>query len=69
MKVFSFGDVSMKDIVPVENMKTTSSKIEVLPQVIDLYSAKIFLQGNKTVFRIDAAITCKYNDRWQRLIH
>lgn len=41
------GDVSMKDIVPVENMKTTSSKIEVLPQAIDLYSAKIYKIGKK----------------------
>ncbi len=41
------GDISMKDIVPVENMKTTSSKIEVLPQAIDLYSAKIYKIGKK----------------------
>lgn len=41
------GDISMKDIVPVENMKMTSSKIEVLPQAIDLYSAKIYKIGKK----------------------
>lgn len=41
------GNVCLKDIVPVENMKTTSSKIEVLPQAIDLYSAKIYKIGEK----------------------
>lgn len=41
------GEVSMKDIVPVENIKTTSSKIEVLPQAIDLYSAKIYKIGKR----------------------
>lgn len=30
---------------------------------------RVFKKGNKTAFRIDVAITCKYNDRWQRLIH
>ncbi len=29
----------------------------------------IFKQGNKTVFSIDLAITCKYNNCWHRLIH
>lgn len=42
-----YGDVTIKDIVPFENMKTTSSKIEVLPQAIDLYSAKIYKIGKK----------------------
>lgn len=41
------GDITMKDIVPTENMKTTSSKIEVLSQAIDLYSAKIYKIGRK----------------------
>ncbi len=41
------GDISLKDIVPVENMKSTSSKIEVLPQAIDLYGAKIYKIGEK----------------------
>lgn len=41
------GDITIKDIVPTENMKTTSSKIEVLPQAIDLYSAKIYKIGEK----------------------
>ncbi|MDE6517931.1 MAG: hypothetical protein K2L18_08810 [Acetatifactor sp.] len=41
------GDISIKDIIPVENMKTTSSKIEVLPQAIDIYSAKIYKMGKK----------------------
>lgn len=41
------GDISMKDIVPVENMKSTSSKIEVLPHAIDLYSAKLYKIGKK----------------------
>lgn len=40
-------DIDMKDIVPVENMKTTSSKIEVLPQAIDLYAAKMYKIGEK----------------------
>lgn len=41
------GDVVADDIVPVENLKTTSCKIEVLPQAIDLYSAKIYKIGAK----------------------
>ena len=41
------GDITMKDIVPTENMKTTSSKIEVLPQALDLYSAKMYKIGKK----------------------
>lgn len=41
------GKVTIKDIVPCENMKTTSSKIEVLPLAIDLYSAKIYKIGEK----------------------
>ena len=41
------GTVNMEDIVPVENMKTTSSKIEVLPQAIDLYAAKMYKIGEK----------------------
>lgn len=41
------GTITKKDIVPVENMKTTSSKIEVLPSAIDLYSAKIYKIGEK----------------------
>lgn len=41
------GDITIKDIVPTENMKITSSKIEVLPQAIDLYSAKIYKIGKK----------------------
>lgn len=28
-----------------------------------------FQQGNKTKFSIDIAITCKYHNKWQRLIH
>lgn len=40
-------EITLKDIVPVENMKTTSSKIEVLPRAIDLYSAKIYKIGEK----------------------
>jgi len=46
------GNVSMKDIIPVENIKATSSKIEVLPQAIDLYGAKIYimLPNNAGVF-------------------
>lgn len=41
------GELNLKDIVPVENMKTTSSKIEVLPQAIDLYAAKMYKIGEK----------------------
>lgn len=41
------GNIRLKDIVPVENMKTTSSKIEVLPQAIDLYAAKMYKIGQK----------------------
>ena len=41
------GDITATDIIPVENLKTTSSKIEVLPQAIDLYSAKIYKIGEK----------------------
>lgn len=42
------GDITMKDIVPTENMKTTSSKIEVLPQALDLYSAKMYKIGKRS---------------------
>jgi hypothetical protein len=41
------GDIGSRDIVPIENLKTTSSKIQVLPQAIDLYSAKIYKIGKK----------------------
>ncbi|MBD5493550.1 MAG: hypothetical protein HDR12_03980 [Lachnospiraceae bacterium] len=41
------GDITIKDIVPTENMKTTSSKIEVLPQALNLYSAKMYKIGKK----------------------
>lgn len=41
------GNITMKDIIPVENLKVTSSKIEVLPQAIDLYAAKIYKIGEK----------------------
>lgn len=51
------GDISMKDIVPVENMKTTSSKIEVLPQAIDLYSAKIYKIGKKDLITLKNRFT------------
>lgn len=30
---------------------------------------RAFKKGNKTAFSIDIAITCKYNNSWQRLIH
>lgn len=30
---------------------------------------RVFKKGNQTVFKIDIAITCKYNNSWQRLIH
>lgn len=41
------ADITAKDIVPVENMKITSSEIEVLSDAIDLYSAKIYKIGEK----------------------
>lgn len=43
------NEISLRDIVPVENMKTTSSKIQVLPQAIDLHSAKIYKIGKKNL--------------------
>ncbi len=46
------GTVARKDIVPAENIKTTSSKIEVLPQAIDLYSAKIYKIGKKDLITL-----------------
>lgn len=30
---------------------------------------RVFKEGNQTAFRIDVAITCMYNNSWQRLIH
>lgn len=30
---------------------------------------RVFKKGNQTAFKIDLAITCKYNNSWQRLIH
>lgn len=30
---------------------------------------RVFKKGNQTAFKIDIAITCKYNNSWQRLIH
>lgn len=30
---------------------------------------RIFKKGNQTAFSIDIAITCKYHNNWQRLIH
>lgn len=30
---------------------------------------RFFKKGNKTEFSIDVAITCRYNNSWQRLIH
>ena len=30
---------------------------------------RVFKKGNQTAFSIDIAITCKYHDKWQRLIH
>lgn len=30
---------------------------------------RVFKKGNKTAFSIDVAITCRYNNSWQRLIH
>ena len=30
---------------------------------------RVFKKGNKTAFSIDLAITCKYHNNWQRLIH
>lgn len=30
---------------------------------------RVFKRGNQTAFRIDLAITCKYYNKWQRLIH
>jgi len=30
---------------------------------------RAFKKGNQTAFSIDIAITCKYNNSWQRLIH
>ena len=30
---------------------------------------RVFKEGNQTAFRIDVAITCVYNNSWQRLIH
>lgn len=41
------GTVDKKDIVPAENLKTTSSKIEVLPGTLDLKNAKIYKIGKK----------------------
>lgn len=30
---------------------------------------RVFKKGNQTAFSIDLAITCKYHNNWQRLIH
>lgn len=30
---------------------------------------RVFKRGNQTAFSIDLAITCKYHNNWQRLIH
>ena len=30
---------------------------------------RVFKKGNQTAFKIDLAITCKYHNNWQRLIH
>lgn len=30
---------------------------------------RVFKKGNQTGFKIDLAITCKYHNNWQRLIH
>lgn len=30
---------------------------------------RVFKKGNQTAFKIDIAITCRYNNSWQRLIH
>ena len=30
---------------------------------------RVFKKGNQTAFKIDLAITCKYYNNWQRLIH
>lgn len=30
---------------------------------------RVFKRGNQTAFSIDLAITCKYHNKWQRLIH
>lgn len=30
---------------------------------------RVFTKGNQTAFKIDIAITCKYHNNWQRLIH
>lgn len=57
------GDITIKDIVPTENMKTTSSKIEVLPQAIDLYSAKIYKIGKKDLETLKIAFL------WELGIH
>lgn len=39
--------LSKEDICPVENLKLTSSKIEVLPQAVDLRHSKIYKIGKK----------------------
>lgn len=49
--------ISMLDIIPVENMKTTSSKIEVLPKAIDLYTAKIYKIGEKDLVTLKNRFT------------
>lgn len=30
---------------------------------------RVFKKGNQTAFKIDIAITCKYHNKWQRMIH
>ena len=51
------GDITAEDIVPVENLKTTSSKIEVLPQALDLYASKIYKIGKKDLGTIKNRFT------------
>lgn len=49
--------INLQDIVPAENMKTTSSKIDVLPKAIDLYAAKIYKIGEKDLVTLKNRFT------------
>lgn len=43
------GNIQRKDIVPVNNIKITSSKIEVLPAAIDLKNSNMYRIGKKNL--------------------
>lgn len=43
------NEIQMEDIIPTNNMKTTSSKIEVLPSTIDLKNSKMYKIGKKNL--------------------